>query len=51
LRRRISIGSSPKRAAAQSISRSIASVIAGRQTPRYGAIGQVLLVMPRARTA
>jgi hypothetical protein len=37
----------PNAAAALSISRSSAKVITGRDTPRYGAIGQVLVATPR----
>jgi hypothetical protein len=51
LRRRISTGSSPKRRAAVSISRSMVKVSIGRDTPRYGAIMQVFVATPRARTA
>ena len=49
LRLRISIGLMPQAAAALSISRSIAKVMTGRDTPRYGAMVQVWVVTARAR--
>jgi hypothetical protein len=45
----MSTGSMPKARAALSISRSSVKVMIGRDTPRYGAMVQVLVTTPRAR--
>jgi hypothetical protein len=47
----MSMGSSAKAAAALSIRRSMANVITGRETPRYGAIGHVWVATPRETQA
>jgi hypothetical protein len=49
LRRRISSTSSSSCCAAFCSSRSMASTICGRETPRYGAIGALLVATARVR--